>query len=57
MDVNSSRIVRVNALQGLYELVRQCPELKEEFVQITQQVKNEQIPSLNARIKKILKAI
>lgn len=50
---NESKIVRVNALQGLFELSRNVPALKGNFENILQALAHESIPSLKARIKKL----
>lgn len=55
LDKNDSRIVRVNALQGLGEILPACPEKQPEFIQIIESLKMENIPSLNARIRKLEK--
>lgn len=54
LDKRESRIVRANALESLFEFSRINKELKEEFDKIINQIRSENIPSLNARIKKIL---
>src|SRR5690606_39205883 len=46
-----SRIVRVTALQALYNLLKQFPELKPDFDQVIAEVSIQNIPSINARIK------
>jgi hypothetical protein len=53
IDKNESKIVRVNALQGLFDLQRINQELKEDFNLIIRQVEKEHISSIHARIKKI----
>jgi hypothetical protein len=55
-DVKESKIVRVNSMQGLYELIKKCDELRQEFELITSQIEKENIPSLNARLR-ILKKL
>jgi hypothetical protein len=52
---NESKIVRVNALQGLYDLSKTNPEMKAELNNIIAGVAHEMIPSLQARIRKIKK--
>jgi hypothetical protein len=51
---NESKIVRVNALQGLFDIAINFPHLKNEFKQTTHEVSHEPIPSLQARIKKLM---
>jgi hypothetical protein len=47
-----SKIVRVNSIQGLYDLLKQQKSLKQKFLLIISDLENENIPSINARIKK-----
>lgn len=54
-DKNESKIVRVNAIQGLYNLLPQIPELNQEFNRLLIALNKENIASLNARIKKLQK--
>lgn len=48
-----SKIVRVNALQGLFDLSKVDPELKEDFKKIISAMEREMIPSVRARIRKL----
>ena len=48
-----SKIVRVNALQSLYDLSQSHIHLKNDFKRIIQEIEIENIPSLNARISKL----
>lgn len=48
-----SKIVKVNAIQGLYDLLQQYPGLSDEFNSIVSEISKENIASLNARIRKI----
>jgi hypothetical protein len=50
---NESKIVRVNSLQGLFELSRNVPAFKAIFEGILQNLAYESVPSLKARIKKL----
>jgi hypothetical protein len=50
---NESKIVRVNSLQGLFQLSHDNPLLKEAFARTVHVIEHEQIPSLQARIKKL----
>ncbi|MFT6838978.1 MAG: hypothetical protein ACJAUO_002136 [Sediminicola sp.] len=52
-DSTESRIVRVNALQALYDMNQQYHEMEEEFQQLILNLKEENIPSLNSRIQKL----
>lgn len=52
---NESKIVRVNSIQGLFELSVRYPDLKPGFQHTVQMVEHEPIPSLQARIKKLKK--
>ena len=49
----NSRIVRVNAMQGLFEMLKQKNEWEHEFYQLLTDLEKENIPSINARIRKI----
>lgn len=53
-DKKESRIVRVNSLQSLFEMQLQYAELRKDFLLTVQQVQRENIPSLNARIRKLI---
>lgn len=48
-----SKIVRVNAIQSLYELTKQNNSFKADFLLITDTVQEENIASINARIRKL----
>jgi len=50
---NESKIVRVNSIQGLFNLSKRNNELSHEFDLTLSKIKRENIPSLNARIKKL----
>ncbi|HET9057232.1 MAG TPA: hypothetical protein VFN30_10335 [Chitinophagaceae bacterium] len=52
-DKKESRIVRVNSLQALFVLLPQNKELMQDFNLTIEEIANENIPSLNARIKKL----
>jgi hypothetical protein len=52
-DKNNSRIVRVNSMQALFELNRQNKKFTKDFQQLLSELQKENIPSINARIKKI----
>lgn len=53
LDINESKIVRVNSLQGLYEFTKNGKFLQKEFDNIVETVKKEKVPSINARLKKM----
>jgi len=53
MDKSESRIVRANSVQGLYELSETRSELKRDLELMVDEVRRENIPSLNARIRKL----
>jgi len=55
IDSNESKIVRVNSLQGLFDLLQIKPEWSKDFFKIVSKIENEMIPSINARIRKIKK--
>lgn len=53
IDKKESRIVRVFSLQGLFDLLPQNPNLAEEFKDLLISIEPENIPSINARIRKL----
>jgi hypothetical protein len=53
LDKMESRIVRVNSLQALHDLLPQCPEFSGNFEQSMEALKQEGVPSISARIKKL----
>ena len=53
MDTKESRIVRVNALQGLFNLLTQSKELAKNLHLTLSEIEKENIPSLNARIRNL----
>jgi hypothetical protein len=52
-DKTESRIVRVNAIQGLFGLLPGQVEYIPEFIKLMDALEKENIPSLNARIKQL----
>ncbi|MCK0190339.1 hypothetical protein [Arenibacter sp. F20364] len=52
-DPSESKIVRVNALQALYDLICQEQGMEKEFKALVKELQKEGVPSINARIKKI----
>lgn len=56
-DITNSRIVRVNSIQGLFEMMKQKGELEKDFSLTLSELEKENIPSVNARIRKLRKAI
>jgi len=52
INKNNSRIVRANAIESLYKMARGDNELKKGLEKLIARVRLENIPSLNARIKK-----
>lgn len=54
-DKNNSRIVRVNSIQGLYEMAKQQSKKEKDFWITVSEIEKENIPSINARIKNIRK--
>jgi len=52
MDKNESKIVRVNSIQALYELSRGNKTLTESFDEMLNNIREENIPSINARLEK-----
>lgn len=57
LNPNESKIVRVNALQGLYDLTIKHVSFKEDFNTIMHSLEHDQIPSLQARIRKLRKNV
>jgi hypothetical protein len=55
LNKNESKVVRVNALQGLFDLSKDRPELKAEFNRVVLAIDHEMIPSIQARIRKFRK--
>lgn len=53
VDKTNSRIVRVNALQGLFTLAQNQPALKQELDSIASELEKEGTPSIIARIRKL----
>ena len=53
LNRNESKIVRVNALQGLFELSETNTYLTAEFLRIMSVMEGELIPSIQARIRKL----
>lgn len=52
-DKTNSRIVRVNSIQALFELVNQRSGSEKDFRITLTELEKENIPSINARIRKI----
>jgi len=50
---SNSRIVRVNSLQGLYQIALMHPGYKDDLMHIITRLETENIPSISARIRKI----
>lgn len=55
-DKSESKIVRVNSIQGLFNLLQQNSELSQDFGLTISENENERIPSINARIRKLRSA-
>jgi hypothetical protein len=53
LNRNESKIVRVNALQGLFDISTTFQHLKKDFNQTMATVSREPIPSIQARIKRL----
>ena len=52
-DKKESKIVRVNSIQTLFDLTKQNGELKRDFDLTIQEIEAENIPSINARLRKL----
>lgn len=55
LNTAESKIVRVNAIQALYDLSEGNRKYKGDFCKVIDEVRGEQVPSLNARIRKLLR--
>lgn len=53
LNPNESKIVRVNSLQGLFDLCVDNDDLKSQFHDIMTKMEHERIPSIQARIRKL----
>jgi hypothetical protein len=53
----NSRIVRVNSIQGLCEMTKQKSEMKKDLSLTLTELEKENVPSINARIRKLKKLI
>ena len=53
LNRTESKIVRVNAIQGLFDLSKVNRELKGDFEKIVSALEHEMIPSIQARIRKL----
>ena len=53
LDSGESKIVRVNALQSLHNLASTNPHLQNKLKPTVAQLKAENIPSINARLRKL----
>jgi|SRR6185312_4527109 len=51
-----SRIVRVFSLQALFDIQKQYPELKKDFMDTLEKMDSENIPSIKSRIRILRKA-
>jgi hypothetical protein len=56
MDKKNSRIVRVNSIQGLFEMMKKENDLEKDFSLTLTELEKENIPSINARIRKLKNA-
>ncbi len=54
-DASESKIVRVNALQSLNDLLEQDASEKPQFLKLLEKIETEKLPSLKARIRKLKK--
>jgi hypothetical protein len=53
LNPNESKIVRVNSLQGMFDISTHYPEYAHEFGTAMELMSHEMIPSIRARIKKL----
>ncbi len=52
-DKKESKIVRVNSIQSLFDLSKRNGEIKRDLDLTIQQIESENIPSINARLRKL----
>src|SRR5699024_639673 len=57
LDKNESRIVRANSIQGLFDITQIYPELKQDLEVTLQELEQQRIPSVRARIRKLRKKL
>ena len=57
LDTNESRIVRVNSIQGLFDLLQHSPGQRKDLENILAQLDRQQVPSIRARIRKLKKCL
>ena len=53
LDIKESKIVRVNSIQSLYDLSKIDNKFTHDFKEIISIIKEENVPSINARIRKL----
>jgi len=53
LNTKESKIVRVNSIQSLYDLLKIDNEFVLDFKEIISVIKEENVPSINARIRKL----
>jgi hypothetical protein len=54
---NESKIVRVNSIQGLFDMASSNPAFEVSLINVLDTIESEPIPSLRARIKKLRKLL
>jgi hypothetical protein len=57
LNRNESKIVRVDSLQGLFDLSRNHSALKEDVEKVMAAMEHEMIPSIQSRVKKLMRLI
>jgi hypothetical protein len=57
LNPNESKIVRVNALQGLFDISRRFDDFETDFLNTFHRMEQELIPSIQARVRKLKKLI
>lgn len=55
LNPHESKIVRVNSLQGLFDISRLHTDLKPDFIKTMGEMEHTMIPSIDARIRKLKK--
>lgn len=57
LNRNESKIARVNALQGLFDLYHRHSEVRSDLARVLSAMEHEMIPSIQARVKKLKKLL
>lgn len=55
MDEKQSKIVRVNAIQSLFDISSHTPSYKNQFSKLANELDRQNVPSISARLRKLMK--